>query len=186
MQNLNKYKDELLGENIIIRKAQMTDLNDIYENVYGDKELLSTMFLTVSDSIEDAETRLLKTIEYQKNKMLYFVALKETNQVIGLCGIEKENDLVYAEAGLAIGRKYQGKGYATEMLSLLLDYAFELGAKEFAYYAMDFNLKSKNLAKHFGFKYDKTDLKIRPYDLMKFNIERYVLTKEDYLKYKNK
>lgn len=174
-------RDSFAGEHILIRKARMTDLDAVYENVYSDRELLSTMYLAPSDSKEQAAERLKRTIAFQKDKMLYFVALKETDEVIGLCGIRPESDGIFSEAGLAIARKYQGRGYGKEMLRLLLDYAFtDCGAEQFAYYAMDFNTKSKALAKHFGFHYDQSRKETREYDGKEFTLDRFLLSKEEY------
>ena len=171
------------GERIVLRKAKPGDLEAIHENVFSDKELLATMFVKPSESLEETRERLPRTIEFQRDKLCYFIALKDTDEAIGLCGIMEESEGVWSESGLCIARKYQGRGYAAEMWKILLDYGFsECGAETFAYYCMDTNVKSKNLALKFGFRYDSTDTETRSYDGAVFNIERYLLKKEDYLK----
>ena len=54
----------------------------------------------------------------------FAVEIKETGQLIGDCGMKTEEDGRQAEIGFTLSREYQGKGYATEAVSRLLDYAF--------------------------------------------------------------
>ncbi len=179
------FADCLTGEHIVIRKARMTDLDAVHANVYSDEVLLSTMFMGITKEKAASEARLRRTIKFQEDKPLYFVALKQTDEVIGVCGIREEAPGVYSETGLAIARQHQGRGYATQMLRLLLDYAFlRLDAREFVYYCMDFNERSKGLARHFGFRYQSTAAEVREYDQKEFQIERYTLSREDYLERK--
>lgn len=176
-----KGPEKLVGERIVLRKAQMSDLDPVYENIYCDEELLSTTFITITKDKTEAEARLKRTVEWQKERMLYFVTLKETDEVIGLGGMMEESEGVWSEGGLVIARKYQGRGYGKELLSILLEYAFgAAGVKTFAYYCMDFNVRSAGLAKSFGFEYDSTSEEIREYDQKKFNVQRYLLTREKY------
>lgn len=175
--------DRLEGTRIVLRKARSTDLHAIYRHVYGDREVLKTMYLKPSDTREEAAARLERTIAYQREyPFIYFTALKETDEVIGLCGMRKEAPGVYAEAGLAIGRAHQGKGYGTEMLGLLLETAFQrLNADRFIYTCMIDNTVSQNLALHFGFHYDSEETATREYDQKTFVLQKFLLTKEDYL-----
>ena len=172
----------LEGERIIIRKAKMSDLDSIFLNIYSDEVLLETMFLEITKNREEAEARLMRAIEFQKDKPLFFVALKETDEVIGLCGIREETERVYSEAGICIARRYQRQGYASEVLAILLNYAFAAcNAKAFAYYCMSCNNASKALAKKFGFLYDGVNKETRRRDNQVFDIERYVLLRTDYI-----
>ena len=54
----------------------------------------------------------------------FAVELKETGQLIGDCGLKTEEDGWQAEIGFTLSREHQGKGYASEAVSRLLDYAF--------------------------------------------------------------
>jgi RimJ/RimL family protein N-acetyltransferase len=54
----------------------------------------------------------------------FAVELKETGQLIGDCGLKTEEDGRQAEIGFTLSREHQGKGYAAEAVSRLLDYAF--------------------------------------------------------------
>lgn len=175
-------KDLLIGQRIVLRKAKKTDLLDIFEAVYGDEKLLETMYMEFSPDLASAKARLDRTIAFQQDKYLYFCALRETDQVIGLGGMIENAPNEYAEAGLAIGRKFQHQGYGKEMLALLLDEAFRnLHAERFVYECMTHNAPSKALAAHFGFTYLSSHNEIRPRDKKPFIIETYTLTREAYL-----
>ena len=54
----------------------------------------------------------------------FAIALKETNALVGDCALKIEQDGWQAEVGFTLSREHQGKGYASEAVSRLLDYAF--------------------------------------------------------------
>lgn len=180
---MNKHLIE--GERLILRKARMSDLDSIFSNIYSDEVLLETMFVEITKSKEEASARLMRTIEFQKDQPLFFVALKEADEVIGFCGIKEEAEGIYSEAGICIARKHQHQGYASEVLAILLNYAFvDCNAKAFVYYCMSRNNASKALAKKFGFQYDRVDKETRRRDNKVFDIERYVLPRSAYMGWK--
>ena len=175
-------KDLLEGERLLIRKARKSDLDSIFRNIYSDEVLLETMFLDITKNKEEAGLRLARAMEFQKDKPLFFVALRGTDEVIGFCGIREESPGIYSEAGICIARKYQRRGYASEVLSVLLNYAFaDCGAKAFAYYCMSHNVASKALAQKFGFRYDSVNQETRRRDGQVFDVERYILPRAVYM-----
>lgn len=175
---------QIIGPHIVIRKAKPSDLESIYYNVYSDADLLKLMLFRVSPSLEEAKDRLEKTIKFQSDKDLFFVALKDTDEAIGLCGVIKMDELegnIYSEGGLAIAKKYQGRGYATEMLSMLMDVAFtKYQADAFMYSYFEGNEQSKGLCNHFDFKFFDTIKQVRPEDKKEFTAIRSLIKKEDY------
>lgn len=176
------YYEEFIGDNIIIRKAKASDVKAMYKNIWSDELVACNMFWPVTKSLKDAKERLERSIIFQKDKPAYFIALKENDEPIGMCGIKEEKEGIYSEAGFCIARKYQHKGYGKEMFKLLLDYSFNiLNAKEFIYYCMTTNEVSKKLALHFGFIYDSANTEIRSFDQKEFLIERYKLSKEGFV-----
>lgn len=175
--------DELIGENIILRKAKPNDYKSMLENVWSDEEVYKWMLYTPTLNIDDAILRNERSIEYQKNNYAYYIALKDNDLAIGLCAIKEYEKNKYEECGICIGRNYQGNGYGKEVLGLLLDLAFNrLNAISFRYGYFADNIKSKNLAAHFNFKYLCTEEMIRPWDQEKKIIDLCILKKEDYTK----
>lgn len=173
----------LIGKNIILRHAKEDDYKSLLENVWGDEEVYKWMLYTPTLTIEDAILRNHRSMEYQKTHYAYYIALKDSDEAIGLCSIKEYEENRYEESGICIGKKYQGKGYGKEVVSLLLDLAFnKLNAKDFRYGYFINNIKSKKLADYFNFKYSETEEFIRPWDKEKKIIELCLLTKEDYEK----
>ena len=54
----------------------------------------------------------------------FAIELKETAALIGDCALKVEEDGRQAEIGFTLSCEHQGKGYASEAVSCLLDYAF--------------------------------------------------------------
>ncbi len=56
----------------------------------------------------------------------FAIESKQTQDLIGDCGLRVDEDEPYrAEIGFTLAREYQGRGLASEAVSLLLDYAFD-------------------------------------------------------------
>jgi RimJ/RimL family protein N-acetyltransferase len=54
----------------------------------------------------------------------FAIELRETGVLVGDCALKVEQDRRQAEVGFTLSREHQGKGYASEAVSRLLDYAF--------------------------------------------------------------
>lgn len=174
--------DLLIGKNIILRKAKNDDYKSMLNNVWGDEEVYKWMLYTPTKTIEDAKERLKRSIEFQRNHYAYFIALKDTDEAIGLCAIKEYEPNRWEESGICIGTKYQGKGYGKEIVSLLLDLAFnKLYAQDFRYGYFTNNIKSKKIADYFNFKFHEKEEFIRPWDKEKKTIDLCLLNRVDYL-----
>ena len=110
------------------------------------------------------------------------MALKETDEAVGLCALRENEPGRFEEAGICIAPKCQGKGYGKEIVSLLLDLAFrKLGAADLRYGYFRENVKSRKVAEHFGFRYDRSEEMVRPWDGSLKKIDSCLLTREAYL-----
>lgn len=178
---------ELIGDNIILRKAKESDLASIYHNVYSDETLFEFMFFEPTNSFSEGCLRLKRSIEFQKNTNSYFIALKDTDEAIGFCGVREIEPGIFCETGICIASKYQNLGYGKEALSLLLSLVFSyLQGSKFIYECACDNVKSKKLCQKFGFKYIYTKEEVRNRDGLEFKIEHYELTIDSYLLNRNK
>ena len=54
----------------------------------------------------------------------FAIESKQTGTLVGDCALKVEGDGRQAEVGFTLSREHQGKGYASEAVSRLLDYAF--------------------------------------------------------------
>ena len=167
--------DYIETDRLILRKAKFDDLEDIYNNVWSKSELAKYMLWETTKNMEDAKIRMKKTIEYQSKNNAYFITLKD-NKVIGFCGFKEIEKDVYEDTGLCIALEYQGLGYAKEVVRKLVDIVFnELNGKRFIYGCFRENEKSKNVCVKLGFKYLKSEDKIRDYDNYRYINDSYYL-----------
>jgi RimJ/RimL family protein N-acetyltransferase len=90
---------------------------------------------------------------------LWAVILKDTNQLIGDCGItmQKIEDASYPEIGYHIQKEYCRKGYATEAAKACMDFAFnKKGFTKIISYMKHDNIPSRSVAEKNGMKFIKT------------------------------
>lgn len=171
----------LITKNLVLRKARETDLDKIWNNVWRDEKIAENMLWEPTLNIDDVTLRLKRTIKYQKDNYAYFVCLKETDEPIGFAGIyEKENN-IYEESGICISRKYQGKGYAKEVVEVLKKLVFEeLKGDKFLYGCFSINESSRRVCLSQGFKYLDSVKVIRDWDKKEFIVDNYYFDKEMY------
>ena len=163
--NKTKYETIIITEHLILRKAKKEDLNDIWKNIWSDKEIADNMLWKVTNTIEEAKDRMDKTIKYQSENYAYFVCLKTTNEPIGFAGIFEKDKNIYEETGICIARIHQGKGYAKEVVNALKDLIFtKLNGEMFIYGCFSTNEKSRRVCLSLGFKYLNSKKIIRKHD----------------------
>lgn len=119
-------------------------------------------------------------MRYQKwNFGLWAVVLKETDEMIGQCGLTMQpwkNDEVL-EIGYLFNRAYWHNGYATEAAKACKQYAFEtLGADEVCSIIRDSNKASQNVAIRNGMT--KTDTWTKHYRGVNMPHYRYVVYRQ--------
>lgn len=172
----------LVGNNIILRKAKISDLDYIYNNIWSDRNIASFMFWEPTSTYKDAIDRLNRSIEFQKNNYAYFICLKSSDEPIGFCGIKETMPGIFCETGLCIASFYQSKGYGKEVLGLLLDLAFnKLHALKFIYACREDNIKSIRLCQSFRFKFLYLKKELRKWDNKEFVCKYFELSKNNYL-----
>ena len=180
---INHKYDEIITDRLIIRKANFDDLDSIYNNIWSDEVIASNMLWKVTKTREDAITRMERTINYQSNNYAYFICLKDTNEAIGFSGIKKIDKDIYEDAGLCIATKYQGMGFAKEVISAFIDLIFnELNGKRFIYGCFNTNEKSRNVCLKLGFNYLDSKELTREHDNKDFMVDYYYFDKDMYNK----
>lgn len=107
---------------------------------------------------------------------LWAVVLKETNEMIGQCGLTmqpwKESEVL--EIGYLFERSYWHRGYATEAAKTCKKYAFEtLNATEVCSIIRDTNFASQNVAIRNGMT--RVDAWIKHYKGVNMPHDRYVV-----------
>lgn len=160
---------------LILREMNQSDFNSLckilqdeetmyaYEGAFNDKEAHEWLDRQIS--------------RYQKWGFgLWAVVLKETDEMIGQCGLTmqpwKENEVL--EIGYLFERQYWHKGYATEAAKACKEYAFNtLKSKEVCSIIRDTNISSQNVAIRNGMT--KTDNWIKHYKGVDMLHYRYVI-----------
>ena len=165
-------------DRLVLRKAELEDLDTIYNTVWSKDSLAKYMLWEVTKDLESANIRMDKTINYQSRNFAYFIALKDSDKVIGFGGFKEIDRGLFEDAGLCIAEEYQGYGYAKEVVRKLVDIVFnKLDGKRFIYGCFRENEKSRNVCLGLGFKYLKSEDKVREYDQYKYISDLYYLDK---------
>ncbi|MBE1553526.1 GNAT family N-acetyltransferase [Sporosarcina limicola] len=117
---------ELHTERLYLRKMKESDSSSLF-TIWSDPDV--TKFMNISSFTDENQAKdminLLNELS-QDNKAARFTIIElESNEIIGSCGynsLDFEN--AKAEIGYDIARAFWGRGYATEAIYSLLDYAF--------------------------------------------------------------
>ena len=107
-------------ERLIVRKLRDEDARKLYENHLDDevKKLFPNECYADAEEALDAIRFFADCINKGHLPFVLAAELKETNELIGDTGIsEVEGKPDETEIGYCIGRKYRGRGYATELLN---------------------------------------------------------------------
>ena len=86
----------------------------------------------------------------------YTVSMKSTGEKIGFCGIYVRPNLDAPDVGFAFLENFEGKGYAFEASSVLMECAKEkFGLKKIAGITLENNLQSRKLLERLGLTFQK-------------------------------
>ncbi|MDE5670486.1 MAG: GNAT family N-acetyltransferase [Eubacterium sp.] len=181
---MNKPGTKMLcSQRCYLRKLEISDSQQLFENVYSDSKVAGYMSWNLYNNVTDVEKYLRKWQEhYKQNECYWGVFLKENNELIGTVYLYDEN--ASAEVGFisyCFGSKFWGNGYATETIKVVLQYGFnDIGYNNITTFVAKSNICSQNVLSCLGFtceatlrKRDKTDLGIEDclsYSLLKEEI----------------
>lgn len=135
-------------ERLNLREMNQADFNSLC-SILQDEETMYAYEGAFSDSeVQEWLDRQLS--RYQKwNFGLWAVILKETDEMIGQCGLTMQpwKDTEVLEIGYLFNRSYWHKGYTTEAAKACKKYAFEvLQEDEVCSIIRDTNIASQNVA----------------------------------------
>ena len=130
-----KNKEVLLGmvtlesERLVMRNYKKSDLNDLHK-LMSDKENMYYLIELTTNTLEESQKSLDDALEFnEKGKANRFcIASKESDKLIGGIGYEvpviTPDGKVADPLGWFIMPEYQNKGYMTEAVKTVLEYAF--------------------------------------------------------------
>ena len=146
-------------KDLILRKATMDDWKAMYWNIWRHPESAKYMAWDVTSTEEAAMARMEQTIAFQAAHDCHWTVVeKGSGEAIGWAGMEKVSEDACRETGVALGPKFTGKGYGTQLLNFLTEYARNtLGAKRFLACRNKENKISKKLLHRCGFVYTHSE-----------------------------
>lgn len=141
-------------ERMYLRMLKIADVSAL-ARILQDEEVMYAYEHAFSD--EETEKWLNnQLLRYKENGFgLWAAILKETDEMIGQCGITLQNwgDRQVHEIGYLFQKAYWNKGYAIECAIGCKKYAFDkLGCDEVFSIIRDTNIASQNVAKRNGMK----------------------------------
>ena len=142
-------------ERCVVRELCLDDLDGLFELYADDGMDRFTEPLYPYEEEKEFQRAYINHMYRYYGYGLWLVFDKETGQMIGRAGLEHReyNDVVELELGYLIGKKYQGKGYATEVCKGILEYAKEnAGFDRINTVIEDGNEASIILSKKLGFE----------------------------------
>ena len=162
-------------KDLLLRKAVQRDWYSMYQNIWRHPESAKYMFWDVTTSEEAAVARMERTIAFQTaHDHHWTVVEKASEQAIGWAGIEVLRPGVCGETGIALGPYFVGRGYGTQILNALTEYARDnLGAKLFVACCRKDNAASRNLQLGCGFRFSHCEERVDPRDNLKYIYEYY-------------
>lgn len=148
--------NELLGERIRIRRFEAQDLDRLF--AWGQEGYYQETAGFPHLENHNYAIQLLR--KYQKRPGSYAIALRETDELIGLLelnerGLDENSGLLQTkDLGFMLDLAYQHQGFMTEALNLFLPSVIKvLGLTEIWAGVYPENQKSKQLLAKYGFEY---------------------------------
>lgn len=118
---------ELMGEKICFAELSLNDALDIHSYA-SDKDVKRFIGWKLMKTIDETRSHIETMLKREEAGTHYYasIVLKSTRKVVGTVMIfDFDKEANQAEIGYVFHKDHWGKGYGTEALSLLSDFAFE-------------------------------------------------------------
>jgi [ribosomal protein S5]-alanine N-acetyltransferase len=147
-------KTILETERLLLRELTPDDAAFAFE-LNSDPEVVRYTSDGPFDSEEQARTFLENYSDYVHNGYgRWGVVLKETNELLGWCGIKRDRETQEIDLGFRFFRRNWNKGYATEAASVCLDLGFnQLNMERIVGRAMKANTASARVLEKVGMRF---------------------------------
>lgn len=140
----------------IVRETIVEDVDSLYE-IYSEPTITEYM----ENLYEDRDEEIAYIKDYRRRMYGFYgygiwtVLTREEGKVIGRAGISWREEFDVPELGFVIGVPWQRQGYAYEVCSAILQYAWkDIGFKQIQALVMEHNEKSAGLCQKLGFEND--------------------------------
>ncbi len=119
----------LEGERVLLRRPRDTDAADIYENVNNAAVVRWTLRIPYPYPPQEA-LMFIRSSRYRWRKgsgYVFAIVSKGTGRTVGIISLmDMDHEHHCAELGYWLGEPYWGQGLATEAVSLVLRFAFDM------------------------------------------------------------
>jgi RimJ/RimL family protein N-acetyltransferase len=148
-----KYFRKLIGEKCYLSPVSLDDVEKYTEWI---NDMETGQFVLFASGVYDIDKERA-TLDYlMKHSIIFAIIDKDTNKVIGNCGIHNKSDVHRTGTfGIFIGDKScWSQGYGTEATMLILDYAFNvLNFNNINLDVVEFNKRGIKCYEKCGFQY---------------------------------
>lgn len=143
-------------DRLILREFSIEDAQDFYA-LNLDEEVMKYTADRVFTTVAESEELIRNYDQYKLNGYgRWTVAFKETNVVLGWCGLKYITSVDEVDLGYRLHRKFWNKGYATEACKASLDIGFkEYNLDLIVGRTMVDNLASRRVLEKIGMTYWK-------------------------------
>lgn len=147
---------ELRTERLYLRPVKKDDTDEIFDCWMQDEDVSRYMYWKASNNKCDAQEFVIYELAEIDNKKWYRWIIENDNKIIGTCLIYFNEDEENWDISYNLGKKYWGKGYITEAMHCVLDFAVKtIGIREcIAVHAVE-NQESGRVIEKLGFRYEK-------------------------------
>jgi len=143
---------------LLLRPFSIDDVQDVFYCWENDPDVSKYMFWSSHNNIDKTKEWILFEInQIDKDDWYRFaIVLKKTNELIGTGLIYYEEEMKCFEIAYNLGKKYWQKGYASEAMQTIIQFAKEkLQLKEIAARVAKENIASIKVIEKLGFQYEK-------------------------------
>lgn len=147
-------------ERLALRTVSHSDFEMLYDLVFSAPEVMAKAFAGITFSREQAKVFMFDHFDWDGNGMqLAPLVLKESNSLIGFAGllhssVLNSNDY---EFGFVLGKKFWGRGYATEIGLAQIEYGINIkGCKRLLAQVSPDNKASIAVLEKFGMTHHST------------------------------
>ncbi|WP_268874492.1 GNAT family N-acetyltransferase [Rossellomorea aquimaris] len=112
---------------LILRRMDMKDVKRMFDYIFSDNRVMDNLIKGPHKSISETVNRLTEiTNQYECEKFCYWgIVLKESGDLIGAIDLYNINeDTENCEVGYDIGFNWWNRGYGTEALQAIVEFAF--------------------------------------------------------------
>ena len=145
-------------ERLLLRKLTPDDADFIFE-LLNDPSFIQNIGDRNIRTLDDACAYIVNgpVKSYEKNGFgLYLIAVRKTNESIGMCGLIRRENLEDVDIGYALLPRHWSKGYATEAAQATKAYARDvIGLKRIVAIVDPANESSIHVLEKLGLRYEK-------------------------------